>query len=85
MLRSMYGLDIPEPVEILFKRWKSDPLFRGSYSNWGTSYVPELFDRLRAPVESTLWFAGEGTSSKYYGFLQVRDYICFGPFSANWA
>ncbi|KAF8527026.1 amine oxidase [Hysterangium stoloniferum] len=69
VLRSMYGQDIPEPEEILFKRWDSDPLFRGSYSNWGASFPPELFVLLREPVEQRLWFAGEGTSDHYYGFL----------------
>jgi polyamine oxidase len=71
VLRSMYGPDIPEPEEILFKRWHSDPLFRGTYSNWGTSYPPAVFDDLRAPLEGKLWFAGEATSYEYYGFLQV--------------
>ncbi|KAF8578956.1 putative flavin-containing polyamine oxidase [Ramaria rubella] len=70
VLRAMYKSDIPEPEEILFKRWHSDPLFRGSYSNWGTSYPPALFDHLRAPLETRLWFAGEATSYEYYGFLQ---------------
>lgn len=71
VLRAMYGPDIPEPEQILFKRWHSDPLFRGSYSNWGTSYPPALFDDLRAPLEGRLWFAGEATSFEFYGFLQV--------------
>lgn len=72
VLRAMYGPGIPDPEEMLFKRWHSDPLFRGSYSNWGTSYPPALFDNLRAPLEARLWFAGEATSLEFYGFLQVR-------------
>ena len=71
VLRAMYGPDIPDPEQILFKRWHSDPLFRGSYSNWGTSYPPAMFDDLRAPLEGRLWFAGEATSYEFYGFLQV--------------
>ncbi|GJJ15506.1 hypothetical protein Clacol_009784 [Clathrus columnatus] len=70
VLRSMYGPDIPEPTQFLFKRWHADPLFRGTYSNWGPSYSPGVFDDLRAPVGTRLWFAGEATSFKYYGFLQ---------------
>ncbi|KAF8527029.1 amine oxidase [Hysterangium stoloniferum] len=70
VLRTMYGTQIPDPVQILFKRWHSDPLFRGTYSNWGTSYPPAVFDNLRAPLGTRLWFAGEATSFKYYGFLQ---------------
>ncbi|KAF8527027.1 amine oxidase [Hysterangium stoloniferum] len=73
VLRSMYGQNgtqIPDPVQIHFKRWHSDPLFRGTYSNWGTSYPPAVFDNLRAPLRTRLWFAGEATSFKYFGFLQ---------------
>jgi len=73
VLKNMYpDVDIPEPLEIVFKRWHSDPLFRGTYSNWGVGYAPAVFDDLRAPVGTRLWFAGEATSFKYYGFLQVR-------------
>lgn len=72
VLRSMYGPNIPEPTQFFFKRWLADPLFRGTYSNWGPSYSPGVFDDLRAPVGTRLWFAGEATSFKYYGFLQVR-------------
>ncbi|KAF8517406.1 amine oxidase [Hysterangium stoloniferum] len=70
VLRSMYGQHIPDPVQILFKKWHSDPLFRGSYSNWGTSYPPAVFNNLRAPLGTRLWFAGEATSFRYYGYLQ---------------
>ncbi|KAF8515278.1 hypothetical protein JB92DRAFT_2788994 [Gautieria morchelliformis] len=70
VLRAIYGPGIPEPEEMVFKRWHSDPLFRGSYSNWGTSYPPALFDDLRAPLQARLWFAGEATSFRFYGFLQ---------------
>ncbi|KIJ54504.1 hypothetical protein M422DRAFT_73503 [Sphaerobolus stellatus SS14] len=71
VLKSMFPhADIPEPEEMVFKRWHEDPLFRGTYSNWGTSYAPAVFDDLRAPLAARLWFAGEATSFKYYGFLQ---------------
>jgi len=71
VLRAMYGPGIPEPEEMLFKSWHSDPLFRGTYSNWRTSHPPAVIDDLRAALEGRLWFAGEATSYKYYGFLQV--------------
>lgn len=73
VLRSMYGSNIPNMTNIYFPRWLSDPLFRGSYSNWGTSYLVEDQDNLRAPV-GRLWFAGEATSFKYYGFLHGAYY-----------
>ncbi|KAG2155218.1 uncharacterized protein EDB93DRAFT_1239154 [Suillus bovinus] len=71
VLRAMYpNMTIPEPVAFHFKRWHADPLFRGSYSNWPPSFFPSHSDNLRATVDKRLWFAGEATSLKYYGFLQ---------------
>ncbi|GJJ15504.1 hypothetical protein Clacol_009782 [Clathrus columnatus] len=71
VLRSMYGKDIPDPQEIVYKNWHSDPLFRGSYSNWGASYPFDVFRTLREPLYNRLWFAGEGTSTAFFGFLHA--------------
>ncbi|KAF9219363.1 amine oxidase [Gyrodon lividus] len=71
VLRAMYpDTTIPEPVDIHMSTWASDTLYRGSYSNWGPSYVQAHSDNLRATVDNRLWFAGEATSLKYFGFLQ---------------
>lgn len=71
VLRSIYGNYIPDPEEIVYKNWHSDPLFRGSYSNWGASYPFDVFRRLREPLYNRLWFAGEGTSTAFFGFLHA--------------
>jgi len=60
---------IPEPTAFFFPRWHSNPLFRGSYSNMPAAFIPTHQDNLRATVSDRLWFAGEATSFKYYGFL----------------
>ncbi|THH07776.1 hypothetical protein EW145_g3150 [Phellinidium pouzarii] len=60
---------IPAPTDFFFPRWHSSPLFRGSYSNMPASYVPAHQENLRATVDERLWFAGEASSIKYYGFL----------------
>ncbi|EMD32755.1 hypothetical protein CERSUDRAFT_108584 [Gelatoporia subvermispora B] len=60
---------IPEPTDFYFQRWHSDPLFRGSYSNWPASFLSEHQANLRADVNERLWFAGEATSKKHFGFL----------------
>ncbi|KAL5482488.1 hypothetical protein ACEPAI_9082 [Sanghuangporus weigelae] len=60
---------IPEPTDFFFPRWHINPLFRGSYSNMPAAYVTVHQDNLRATVEERLWFAGEASSVKYYGFL----------------
>ncbi|RDB19626.1 Polyamine oxidase [Hypsizygus marmoreus] len=69
VLRSMYpNVTIPDPLDFAFPRWYSDPLYRGSYSNWPASFVSQHHENLRANVDK-LYFAGEGTSKKYFGFL----------------
>ncbi|KAH9887071.1 amine oxidase [Cubamyces lactineus] len=70
VLRAMYpNTTIPEPLAFLYPRWHTDPLFRGSYSNWPPSFFSEHHENLRANVGDRLWFAGEATSQKYFGFL----------------
>ncbi|KAH8114417.1 hypothetical protein DFH11DRAFT_1855604 [Phellopilus nigrolimitatus] len=70
ILRLMFpNTTIPTPTDFFFPRWHSNPLFRGSYSNMPASYVPAHQENLRATVDERLWFAGEASSEKYYGFL----------------
>ncbi|CCL98831.1 uncharacterized protein FIBRA_00836 [Fibroporia radiculosa] len=70
VLRSMFpDTCIPEPLDFYFRRWHTDPLFRGSYSNWPASFLSEHQGNLRANVDERLWFAGEATSRKHFGFL----------------
>ncbi|KIN94126.1 hypothetical protein M404DRAFT_413684 [Pisolithus tinctorius Marx 270] len=66
VLRRMYP-GAPDPVDIWLPIWGRAPLFRGSYSSWGAPFVPEYSYNLSAPVNGHLWFAGEATSSKYFG------------------
>ncbi|EGO28558.1 hypothetical protein SERLADRAFT_354437 [Serpula lacrymans var. lacrymans S7.9] len=70
VLRAMYpNTTIPDPLAFYFPRWHSNPLFRGSYSNWPASFFNGHSQNLRATVSERLWFAGEATSLKYFGFL----------------
>ncbi|KAH0833997.1 hypothetical protein J3R83DRAFT_11233 [Lanmaoa asiatica] len=71
VLRAMYpDITVPEPIDIHAPTWSLNPLYRGSYSNWGPSYVPAHSGNLKATLNNRLWFAGEATSVKYFGFLQ---------------
>ncbi|KAF7732132.1 hypothetical protein EC973_006387 [Apophysomyces ossiformis] len=70
VLRSMYGDHVPEPTDILFPRWHSDPLFRGSYSNWPIGELGPHHTNMKAPLENRVFFAGEAMSDTEYGFLQ---------------
>ena len=71
VVRSMFpDVTVPEPTDFFFPRWHSNPLFRGSYSNWPPSYYIEHLDNLRANV-GRLYFAGEATSRKYFGAFHL--------------
>lgn len=75
VLRSMYpNATIPEPDAFYFPRWKSDPFYRGSYSNWPSSFLKAHHTNLRATVNGRLWFGGEATSLKYFGYLHGAYY-----------
>ncbi|KAL0952569.1 hypothetical protein HGRIS_006825 [Hohenbuehelia grisea] len=70
VLKNMFpNSTIPPPDDFFFYRWHADPLYRGSYSNWPPSFAIEHHENLRATVKERLWFAGEATSLKYFGFL----------------
>ncbi|KAI0299064.1 amine oxidase [Multifurca ochricompacta] len=69
VLRAMFpNVTIPDPTAFHFPRWFSDPLYRGSYSNWPASLVTQHHTNIRASL-GRLWFAGEALSEKYFGFL----------------
>ncbi|CAL1696662.1 unnamed protein product [Somion occarium] len=68
------NITIPQPIDFYFHHWHSDPLFRGSYSNWPANFLPEHSANLRANVDERLWFAGEATSKRYFGFLHGAYY-----------
>jgi len=75
VLRSMCpNTTIPEPDAFYFPRWQSDPLYRGSYSNWPSSFLKTHHVNLRASVGQRLWFGGEATSLKYFGYLHGAYY-----------
>ncbi|KAF7361326.1 Amine oxidase [Mycena sanguinolenta] len=70
VLRTMFpNTTIPTPTAFFFPRWFSDPLYRGSFSNWPSGFVSPHHTNIRANIGQRLWFAGEGTSQKYFGFL----------------
>jgi polyamine oxidase len=69
VLRSMFGNDIPDPIDFMYPRWSTEPWAYGSYSNWPPGYSIEMHQNLRANLEN-LYFAGEALSAEYYGFLQ---------------
>ncbi|KAJ4009033.1 hypothetical protein NW752_008982 [Fusarium irregulare] len=60
VLRSVFGKDVPYPVEAMVTRWGSDRFARGSYSSAAPGMQPEDYDTMARPV-GNLFFAGEHT------------------------
>ncbi|CAM1505642.1 Fc.00g112790.m01.CDS01 [Cosmosporella sp. VM-42] len=60
VLRSVFGKDVPYPVEAVVTRWGSDRFARGSYSSAAPGMLPDDYDVMARPV-GNLFFAGEHT------------------------
>ncbi|KAL0095383.1 amine oxidase [Phycomyces blakesleeanus] len=79
VLKRMFpSANITKPTEILIPRWHTNPLFRGSYSNWPLGVSTQHHDNMRAPLRGfngsnasppRLWFSGEAMSADFYGYL----------------
>ena len=78
VLRTMFPkVAIPKPMDFLVTRWFNDPLYRGSYSTWAPSFVPQHQINLGTPV-GPVFFAGEATSVRFFGRQLL--FVCFlGP------
>ena len=63
------NITIPEPIAFACPRWTQTPWAYGSYSSWPPGTTLEMHQNLRAIVDR-LWFAGEATSSSYFGYMQ---------------
>ncbi|MEP3046976.1 MAG: FAD-dependent oxidoreductase [Roseibium sp.] len=66
-LRSMFGSDIPDPVDHLETRWSQDRWTLGAYSYPRVGTKPEDFDGLTKPIANTVLLAGEHTTFAYHG------------------
>ena len=74
VLRKMYGAkNVPMPTAFMYPKWSLEPWTYGSYSNWPTGTTLEQHQNLRANL-GRVYFAGEATSTEYYGFLQGAYY-----------
>ncbi|KAF7547224.1 hypothetical protein G7046_g9069 [Stylonectria norvegica] len=60
VLRSVFGKDVPYPVEAVVTRWGSDRFARGSYSSAAPGMLPDDYDVMARPI-GNLFFAGEHT------------------------
>lgn len=66
-LQTMFGQDIPAPIDHIITRWASDPYSYGSYSFNPRGATPQHRMALAQPIAQQLYFAGEATSMQYFG------------------
>lgn len=66
-LRTLYGNNIPNPIDYQITRWASDPFALGSYSYNAVGSTPTMRKALAAPVANKLFFAGEASQQDYFG------------------
>lgn len=67
-LRIIFGEEMPEPDSYRMTRWTEDEFSRGSYSYPAVGqFHSDIVQRLGEPVNNMLFFAGEHTSSEWYG------------------
>lgn len=67
-LRQEIGKPIPIPKRVYLTRWNSDPFSFGSYSYFPVGSTGKDMLAL-GEKEGRLYFAGEHTSPKYYGYV----------------
>ena len=68
-LRLMYpNANITYPIDYAFKRWNSDPLYRGAWCNWPVYITDNDYDLLATPV-GRIHFAGSYIHPDFSGYL----------------
>ncbi|POS87597.1 hypothetical protein EPUL_001183 [Erysiphe pulchra] len=60
VLQTIFGLNVPAPVEAVVTRWGHDEYSQGSYSYTGPYFKPNDYEVMAQPV-GNLFFAGEHT------------------------
>ncbi len=66
-LRTIYGPDIPAPIDYQITRWSTDPYAHGSYSFNKVGSTPQMRDHLAADIDDRVHFAGEATNRTSFG------------------
>ena len=67
VLKTIFGHDIPNPVDHQITRWASDRFARGSYSFNALHATPAMRTALAQPLGGRLFFAGEASSKNHFG------------------
>jgi monoamine oxidase len=66
-LASTFQTEVPDPAGALITRWSRDPFSHGAYSYPSVGSTPDDRDEIAASVRDRIFFAGEATSTEYFG------------------
>jgi monoamine oxidase len=58
--------DAPYPTKYYLTNWMNDPYTYGGYSSYGVDSSPDDRSTFTKPIDSTVYFAGEHTSTCYF-------------------
>ena len=71
-LKAVYGTKVSELNSYYITKWSMEPYIYGSYSTYKAGENSQLLRKqLSTPVNSKLFFAGEATSVRVAGYLQM--------------
>ena len=68
VLRTIFGNNVTDPIQVFYPDWYINPLFLGTYSNSPVGVTDEVHNNLAAPL-GTLYFAGEATDPDFNGYV----------------
>ena len=60
---------VPQHIAARVVRWKDDPHARGAYAYMAKGATPDTVKKLGKPVHDAIFFAGEHTSEKRFGYV----------------
>lgn len=66
-LQTIFGPDIPQPIDFQITRWASDPYAMGAYSFNAIGSTPAMRRALAKNLKNRLFFAGEASHEKFFG------------------
>lgn len=66
-LKTIFGPNIPDPIDYQITRWATDPFALGSYSYNAVGSTPHMRKVLATPLGEKLFFAGEASHVDFFG------------------
>ena len=68
-LANVFGVPVPEPIDVAMSDWENDPFSLGSYLAVPPGVSAKRIAALASPVGERLGFAGEAMSLHFSGYI----------------